>query len=414
MLFAFPLEIKPGPSGNTEEARRTRKTVVAMQKIFSFTGAGKIVFGAGAFKQLPDYIREAGGRRPFFVIDRNLARSGLADRLAAILKESKMKYTLFDQIEGEPELELADKGTRIALKEKSDLVVGIGGGSAMDTAKAIAVLAANRGKAADYLGMNKVPGRGFPKIMVPTTAGTGSEVTFTAVFLRKDLRKKEGMNSPHLYPDLALLDPELTVSLPSGPTAATGMDALCHAVESYTSVKANPMSELFSLEAIRLISENLRICVHNGSDFPAREGMLLGSLYAGIGLANAGVGAAHSLSYPLGGRYGISHGLANTLMLPGVMKFNLPGALEKFAVIAEWMGEITDGLPVRDAAFLAVDAVTALIEDCGIDTSLSALGVAEEDLPTLARIAMTVTRPLENNPRKVTIEDAVEIYKNAL
>ncbi len=284
----------------------------------------------------------------------------------------------------------------------------------MDAAKAIAILVANKGKAADYLGLNKVPGPGLPKIMVPTTAGTGSEVTFTAVFLRKDLKKKEGMNSPFLYPETALLDPELTLSLPPEPTAATGMDALCHAIESFTSVNANPMSELFSLEAIRLISDNLRTCVHNGADLDAREEMLLGSLYAGIGLANAGVGAAHSLSYPLGGRFGITHGLANTLMLPGIMAFNLPAALERFAIVAEAMGEIVDDFPLRDAAYLAVDAVETLIEDCGISRTLSQFGINEEDLPVLARIAMTVTRPLENNPRKMTAEEAIEIYKEVM
>jgi len=300
-----------------------------------------------------------------------------------------------------------------ARRGKCDIVVGIGGGSAMDVAKAVAVLLPNRGKAQDYLGLNKVPGAGLPTIMVPTTAGTGSEVTFTAVFLRKNLNRKEGMNSPYLYPSLALLDPMLTLSLPPQPTAATGVDALCHAIESFTSVNASPMSEMVSLEAIRLIAENLRTCVHNGKDLAARERMLLGSLYAGLGLANAGVGAAHSLSYPLGGRYGIPHGVANTLMLPRVMDFNVPSAQEKFVLVAEAMGESTEGLPLREAAYLAVDAVESIIEDCGIFTTLRELGVAEEDFPELARIALTVVRPLENNPRKVTFEDAVEMYRAA-
>jgi alcohol dehydrogenase class IV len=283
----------------------------------------------------------------------------------------------------------------------------------MDVAKAVAVLATNKGKATDYLGLNKVPGPGLPTIMIPTTAGTGSEVTFTAVFSRRNLKKKEGMNSPYLYPDLALLDPELTLSLPAGPTATTGLDALCHAIESYTSINASPMSEMMSLEAIRLISDNLRTCVHEGGNLEAREQMLLGSLYAGLGLANAGVTAVHSLSYPLGGKYGIPHGLANTILLLPVMAFNLPAALEKFAIIAEVMGEVTDDLPLREAAYLALDAVSALIEDCGIETKLSDFAIAEEDFPELAKVAMTVARPLENNPRQVTIEKAIEIYGEA-
>jgi alcohol dehydrogenase class IV len=322
-------------------------------------------------------------------------------------------FDLFDKVEPEPRLELADEGAKIALKKKCDAVIGIGGGSAMDVAKAVSVLAANKGKAVDYLGLNKVPGPGLPTIMVPTTAGTGSEVTFTAVFIRKNLKKKEGMNSPYLYPDLALLDPQLTLSLPPGPTATTGLDALCHAIESYTSINASPMSEIMSLEAIRLISENLRICVHEGGNLEAREQMLLGSLYAGLGLANAGVTVVHSLSYPLGGKYGIPHGLANTIMLLPVMAFNLPAALEKFTIIAEIMGEITEDLPLREAAYLALDAVEALIEDCGIDDKLSDFEITEKDFPELAKVAMTVARPLENNPRKVTIEDAIEIYGEA-
>jgi alcohol dehydrogenase len=382
-----------------------------MKKTFSFTGAKKIVFGNGSFDELGEYIKELGGDKPLIVLDKNLSEAGFREKVSNLLDRGGIKYAIFDRVEAEPALELADQGAKIALKEKCDSVVGIGGGSAMDVAKAVAVLAANKGKAVNYLGLNKVPGQGLPKIMVPTTAGTGSEVTFTAVFSRKDLKKKEGINSPYLYPELALLDPQLTLSFPPGPTAATGIDALCHAIESYTSLNSSPMSELVSLEAIDLISSNLRACVHDGSNLEAREQMLLGSLYAGLGLANAGVGAAHSLSYPLGGKYGISHGLANTIMLPPVMEFNLPAALEKFAVIASVMGEQTDDLPLRDAAYLAVEAVEALIEDCGIYTGLKELGIPEEEFPELAKVAMTVARPLENNPRKMTLEDAIEMYE---
>ena len=384
-----------------------------MIRQFSFTGAKKIVFGGGSFDTLAEHIRELKGARPMVVLDRNMAKAGFRDRISDLLKKEKLKFTLFDRAEAEPPLELADEGAGIARKEKCDIVVGIGGGSAMDVAKAIAVLAANRGKAVDYLGLNKVPGPGLPKIMIPTTAGTGSEVTFTAVFVRRDLKKKEGMNSPYLYPDLAVLDPLLTVSLPPNPTATTGIDALCHAIESYTSINASPMSELFSLEAISLISSNLRTAVHDGSNAPAREQMLLGSLYAGLGLANAGVTAVHSLSYPLGGKYGVSHGLANTVMLPAVMIFNLPAALEKFAVMAQAMGEVTDGLSTREAASLTVKAVETLIKDCGIHTKLKDLDIPEKDFPELAGAAMTVARPLENNPRKVTLEDAIKIYGQA-
>lgn len=384
-----------------------------MIKPFSFTGAGKIVFGTGSFNKLAEHIQALRGRRPLIVLDKNLAAAGFNKKVTDILDKNGLKTSFFEQAEPEPRLELADEGAKAALKGKCDLVVGIGGGSAMDLAKAVAAVAGNKGKAADYLGLNKVPAPGLPTIMVPTTAGTGSEVTFTAVFVRRNLKKKEGMNSPFLYPDIALLDPELTLTLPPEPTATTGLDALCHAIESYTSIQASPLSEMISLKAIRLISDHLRTCVHNGGNLEARAEMLLGSLYAGLGLANAGVTAVHSLSYPLGGTYGVPHGLANTLLLPHVMAFNLPGNLEKFAVIAEVMGEMVDDLPLREAAWQAVEAVNALIEDCGVHKTLEDLDIPQEAFPELAKTAMTVARPLENNPRKLTIEDAIEIYGEA-
>jgi alcohol dehydrogenase len=384
-----------------------------MRKIFSFTGAKKIVFGNGSLLTLAGHLNEHHAKNPLVVIDKNLAKTGLHEKIASILVSEGIKFIVFDKVEPEPRIELADEGAALCLKNKCDSVIGIGGGSAMDVAKAISVIAANKGAAVDYLGLNKVPKPGLPKIMIPTTAGTGSEVTFTAVFIRKNLKKKEGMNSPHLYPDLALLDPELTLSLPPEPTAHTGLDALCHAIESYTSINASPLSEMFSLEAIALIAENLRTCVHDGKNIAARERMLLGSLYAGIGLANAGVTAVHSLSYPLGGKFGVGHGLANTILLAPVMAYNLPGALEKFADVAEAMGECVEGLPLREAAYLAVDAVEALIDDCGITSSIRDFGVKEEDFPSLADVAMTVARPLENNPRKMTKEEMIAIYAQA-
>jgi alcohol dehydrogenase len=384
-----------------------------MRKTFSFTGAKKIIFGNGSILTLTGHIKELHAQNPLLVIDKNLAKTDLLEKIANVLIPGGIKFTVYDKVEPEPPIEMADEGAKIAVKNKCDIVIGIGGGSAMDVAKAIAVLATNKGGAVDFIGLNKVPKPGLPKIMIPTTAGTGSEVTFTAVFVRKNLKKKEGMNSPYLYPELALLDPELTLSLPPAPTAQTGLDALCHAIESYTSVNSSPVSEMFSLEAIALIAENLRTCVHDGKNIVARERMLLGSLYAGIGLANAGVTAVHSLSYPLGGKYGVGHGLANTMMLPAVMAFNLPAALEKFTDVAAAMGENIEGLPEREAAYLALEAVETLIEDCGIHSSLAQFGIKEKDFPALADVALTVARPLENNPRKITKEDMIAIYAQA-
>jgi len=384
-----------------------------MERIFTFTGAQKIVFGCGALQKLPAFLAELKISRPYVVMDPALRKVGMTERLEKLLSAGGFKYALFQEVEAEPPLESADRCAQAARRHQADGVIGIGGGSAMDLAKAVSVLAPHKVRAEVYLGLNKIPQAGLPKVMVPTTAGTGSEVTFTAVFRRKNLQKKEGMNSPYLYPELALLDPELTLSLSPEVTATTGLDALCHAVESYTSIQASPMSELFSREAIALIGENLRTCVHNGQDISARSAMLLASLYAGLGLANAGVTAVHSLSYPLGGKYGIPHGLANTVLLPHVMAYNLPAALEKFADVAALLGEVTEDLSLREAAEMAVEAVYHLIEDCGINVSLEDLGIREEAFPELAEAALTVTRPLQNNPRPVKLEDAINIYRAA-
>ncbi|MBN2569592.1 MAG: iron-containing alcohol dehydrogenase [Deltaproteobacteria bacterium] len=384
-----------------------------MQKTFTFRGAKKLVFGSGSIKTLSDHIAELGAKRPIIFLDGNLSSEAFRQKMSKCCGEAEGNCIIYDGITGEPELKLADEGADLSKKERCDLVIGIGGGSTMDVAKAAAVIAQNGGKAQDYLGLNRVPAPGLPTIMVPTTAGTGSEVTFTAVFIRKDLSKKEGINSIYMYPDVALLDPELTVSVPPSVTAATGLDALCHAIESYTSIISSPMSEMISMEAIGLISDNLRTCVNDGKNVEARSNMLLGSMYAGLGLANAGVTAVHSLSYPLGGQYGISHGIANTVLLAPTMRFNVSGAVEKFARIAANMGKSTEGITQQDAAAMAVEAVEELIRDCGIDTSLEKLGITREVFHKLAEAAMMVARPLENNPRTVTIEDAVAIYEDA-
>jgi alcohol dehydrogenase class IV len=212
---------------------------------------------------------------------------------------------------------------------------------------------------------------------------------------------------------IALLDPELTLSLPPEPTATTGLDALCHAIESYTSINASPMSELISLEAIRLISDHLRTCVHNGVKSGRAGADAARQSVCRVGAGKCRCYGRHSLSYPLGGKYGVPHGLANTLLLPHVMAFNLPGNLEKFAIIAEIMGEDADELPLREAAWHAVEAVEALIEDCGVYTTLEDLDIPKEAFQDMAKMAMTVARPLENNPRKMTMEDAVQIYEEA-
>ena len=283
----------------------------------------------------------------------------------------------------------------------------------MDVGKAIAVLVKNEGKAVDYIGLGLVKNPGLPTIMVPTTAGTGSEVTFTAVFTMRETKTKGGINSPFLYPHTAILDPELTLQLPAGVTAATGMDALTHGIESFTSLKAHFMTDTMSLNAIEIISDNLRGAVFNGTDYRSRENMMQASYMAGLGLAMSGVGAVHALAYPLGANFGIPHGLANAVMLPYVLAYNYPGNIAKFSQIAFAMGEEENGSGNRGLAARSSKAVFELAEDIGIPRTLKDLNVPEETIPEMSVAAMKVERPILNNPRTMSVKIAEDIYRNA-
>jgi len=373
----------------------------------------KIFSGRGSVSNLGTITGEFGAHKCLLVADPELERHGIIEMVKASLRKASVHVETALKIEPEPYLDNADDAAAIGRDLGADLVVGLGGGSALDTAKAAAILITNGGKAEDYIGLNKVPKATTPTIMVPTTAGTGAEVTFTAVFTHRMTRVKGGINSPYLFPDAALLDPELTVSLPPHVTAFTGMDALTHAIESVTSRSASVFTEALSLTSVRLISESLRRAVYYGSDIDAREKMLLGSLFGGLALADAGVGAAHALAYPLGGNYRIPHGLANAVLIPHVMEFNLPAAERSLTLIAKSFGEPIDGLSARWAAQTAVDAVRILAIDIGVPETLSELSIPKSDIPMLVEGALKVTRPVENNPRFLGPKEAQSIYEAA-
>lgn len=381
---------------------------------FTITQPTQIQFGAGLIRSLPDIIKQAGGTKPLLVLDPGLISAGLDTNIRTPLDKAGIDYQVYDKIDPEPGLRLADNGTLLAKEHGCDCVIGVGGGSAMDVAKAISILLTNGGKAVDYLGLGKINKPGVPKIMVPTSAGTGAEVTFTAVFINEETGSKAGMNGDPLYPDVALLDPELTLSLPPHITATTGIDALTHALEAYTSVQAHPISEMYSLQAIELISDNIRSAYADGRNMEARSNMLLGSLLGGKALAIAGVGLVHAMAYPLGGMFGIPHGLANAVLLPYVTEYNLIGNLQKHALLAEILGQDISGLSLRDAAIVLVEELHFLNQDLNIPSSLRELNIPEDKLPEMAEIALTVARPVENNPRQPTKEDIIAIYQAAM
>ncbi|HCC55364.1 MAG TPA: alcohol dehydrogenase [Desulfobulbaceae bacterium] len=381
---------------------------------FTVTQPTRIRFGVDAINDLPALVKELGGSKVFLVIDPGLIKAGLSERITAPLAKAKIAFELYDKVDPEPGLKLADNGAKLAKKAKCDCVVGAGGGSAMDVAKAVSILLTNGGKAEDYLGLGKIKKPGVPKIMIPTSAGTGAEVTFTAVFINEKTKSKGGMNGDPLYPDAAILDPALTVSLPPHITATTGVDALTHALEAFVSTQAHAISDMYALEAIELISSNLVKAYAHGGNLEARSNMLLGSLLAGKALATAGVGLVHAMAYPLGGMFGIPHGLANAVLLPYVMAYNLIGNPGRFAMLAEVMGAKVDGLPEREAAEAGVEFVYRMNQDLGIPASLAELKIPAKKIPEMARIALTVTRPVENNPRKPSLEDVIRVYETAM
>jgi alcohol dehydrogenase class IV len=380
---------------------------------FSINQPTRIVFGVDAVKQLSSLAKEFGGRRVFLVVDPGLKQAGITSRITAVLDAAKIPYTLYDKITPEPGLKLADQGLKLAKKNKADCVVGVGGGSALDIAKAVSILLTNGGKAEDYLGLGRIKQKGVPKIMIPTTAGTGAEVTFTAVFINEKTNSKGGMNGDPLYPDAAILDPALTLSLPPQVTAATGIDAFTHALEAFVSTQSHAISDMYAIEAIDLISTHLRKAYANPANLEARSAMLLGSLLGGKALATAGVGLVHAMAYPLGGMFNTAHGLANAVLLPYVVEYNIIGCPEKFASVAQIMGYETEGLPLREAAQLAVEAIHQLNADVGIPGSLTALNIPTDKIPEMAKIALTVTRPVENNPRKPSVDDVIAVYEAA-
>lgn len=371
----------------------------------------EIIYGKNAITQLPNAIKTFASKRVLLVTDKNLSNTDIFSGIKKLLTENSIDSVIFDSISGEPTTELGDECAALGKKEGCDIVCGIGGGSTLDTAKAAAVIITNNGSVRDYQGLDKVPGPGLPKIMIPTTAGTGSEATFTAVFIRKDERKKGGINSKYLYPEIAILDPLLTLTVPPNITASTGLDALCHAIESFLSQKATFITEAISLSAIKLIWKNLSTAYENGADVKSRISLLYGSFLAGVGLANAGVTAVHSISYPLGGMFGIPHGIGNGLLLPYVLEFDLPEASEKLAQIYDKVHGISEKDTITKAEEMVLE-IKSMLQAFQIPR-LKELGVASKDFSSLAEDAIKVAVPIENNPKPVTVEDIIEIYRAA-
>jgi alcohol dehydrogenase len=385
-----------------------------MAQTGAFATAGQIVFGNGCAESVGEHARRLGATRVMLVSDPGLERAGLVAQVRGWIAAVGLAVETYVGVQPEPSIDTVNTLLAQARAIAPDVFVGLGGGSSLDCTKAVAMLMTNGGVVEDYLGSDLVRQRGLPTVLMPTTAGTGSEVTPNAVFAVPAKHTKQVVVSRLLLPEVALVDPLLTYTAPPSVTAASGMDALCHAIEAYTSLTANPLADPYALAAMRLIATHLRTAVYDGQDAIVREGMALGSLYAGLALANAPMNAVHALAYPLQGRHHITHGLANALLLPHIVAYNASGSVERFARVAEAMGKPIGQLSPREAAAASAEACASLAQDVGIPSRLRDVGIAAEHLPALVEGALEVSRLLRNNPRPIGAQDIAAIFERAL
>lgn len=380
---------------------------------FIFQTAPCIINEPGATSRLGEIAAGLGMSKVFLVSDNGIAKAGLLDKAVLGLRAGGMEVAVFTDVLADPPESNVLDALKLAREFGADGVVGFGGGSSMDVAKLVAFLSRSAQSLPEIYGIGLAQGARLPLIQVTTTAGTGSEVTPIAIVTTGEHEKK-GVIAPQLLPDIALLDAELTTGLPPRVTAMTGIDAMVHAIEAYTTkLKKNPISDILARQGLKLLFENIREAVENGSDLEARSQMLVGAMLTGQAFANAPVGAVHALAYPIGGQYHVPHGLSNALLLPHVMRFNLPIASREYAELARELFKDVGSLTDLAAGAMLISALEQLMVDVKLETHLSQVGIEEQALPRLAEAAMLQTRLLGNNPRDVRYEDALQIYRDA-
>lgn len=380
---------------------------------FTFETAPKIICEQGGADRLGEIARNLGISRLFLVTDAGLINAKLIDGALASLAAANIATTVFSDVLADPPETSVQSAVDAARTAGVDGVVGFGGGSSLDTAKLVALLARTPQTLPEIYGIGLARGPRLPLIQVPTTAGTGSEVTPISI-LTTPSHEKKGVVSPLLYPDVALLDSRLTLGLPAAVTAMTGVDAMVHAIESFTTrLKKNPVSDALAIKALQLLYANLLPAVNDGKDATVRENMLLGSLFAGMAFANAPVAAVHALAYPLGGHYHLPHGLTNSLVLGPVLEFNLPVAEALYAELGRAILPELVAASDREAAVAFVATIRARVAAMPYAQTLRESGIKQEDLPMLATDAMNIQRLLVNNPRDMAYDDALAIYQAA-
>ncbi len=383
---------------------------------FTFSTAQHIICESGAASRLAKICQEQGFESVMLVSDPSIVKLGLLQEATQSIVQAKLPVEIFSEVEADPSEAVVLKALALAKEVKPDVIIGFGGGSSMDVAKIVALLAHpdSEQTLADIYGVGNAKGKRLPLIQIPTTAGTGSEVTQVSIVTTGETTKM-GAVTPLFLPDIAILDASLTTGLPPHVTAATGIDAMVHAIEAYTSAhKKNPMSDLMAKEALHLLAANIKTATHQGSDIKAREKMLLGAMMAGQAFANSPVAAVHALAYPLGGHFHIPHGLSNSLVLPHVMRFNLNDAAAFYAELAPCIfpEQSFSGSDTHISEQL-ISGIEAMIKDLGLTSTLKEMNIPESFLPKLAEDAMLQTRLLVNNPREVIEQDALAIYQAA-
>ena len=377
-----------------------------------FQSPERLLFGWGSVGKTGEEAMRYGTKALIVSGKTSSRASGALDAVCASLKSAGISVTLFCEVESDPSVHTVTVGATLARDSGADIVIALGGGSPLDAAKAISVMATHSGNIVDYE-KTALTRKGIPVIAIPTTAGTGSEVTKFVVITDTDRKVKMLISSPFLIPRVALLDPQLTLSIPPAFTAGPGMDALTHAIEAFQSSLAAPTTDVFALSAIRLIGGNLVKATLNGANVEARTAMLLGQMHAGLAFGNASVALVHAMSRPLGAHFGIPHGQANAILLPWVMEYNRPACPEKFVRIAEALGCDVQGLPLKEASRLAVTTVREIYADTGLPLTLAELGVPAESLPQLAQDASQSDSVLFN-PRKPTLSEIEQLYHSCL
>ncbi|MEK6260047.1 MAG: iron-containing alcohol dehydrogenase [Planctomycetota bacterium] len=401
----------------------------ARRHFWNFHSAGRIVFGSGSVARLGEFIRPWKPSRVLIVTDAMLIRAGVVSQVEAPLRAAGLDVSLFDGGQPEPSCAIAEAALAVAKSARPDVIVAVGGGSNMDVAKIVAAMLTHGGTMRDYFGYGNVPGPVLPLVCLPTTAGTGSEVSHAAVLTDTENQMKVSILSHYLRPALAVVDPKLTLTCPPRPTADSGIDALTHAIEAMTATHFNeldisadepfpyegkqPIGDCLAEKAIELIGQHLVTAVNEPNNLSAREGMALAATMAGLAFSNNAVAAVHALEYPLGGALHVSHGAGNGLLLPHVMRFNLTTRLPEFARIARLLGEETSGLSDEAAAGRAVTAVETLSRAIGIPQRIRDLGGTPEQLPTFAAKSFSIKRLMLLNPRRPTEADLLGILQAA-